>query len=626
MNTYAITAPNGKKYKVTGETPEGAMAALRKMLGQSPENASQDVITPPPVEAQGKPTPEPVDTWTDTASAMTEGPWAAAKRFGSALVSGGEGSPSLSAIASDPVLGKLPVPLQSALGFGGDIGGAALSTLGAGLSGAIGLATELVPGQSPRDEARLGGDLLDMSMFAAPEMAGVSTGLGRAAKVAAPEVATPIAGDVAAARARGIPVYRTDVTPPETFLGKTARKIGENIPIAGTGEMRAGQQTARVDAVKGLVREFDADIPEAAINDVAASVLEKHSATLREFGGKKTAIVNSVKGRGAVPVPNATAEITRQIDALKAQRLPELEPVIKKLEGWRDGLAGQPLDVLEKNRQDLGAMFKDPSLAGVRDRGEKAISAIYDPLRKDIAAFVKAEAGDDALAVWNEANGRIAAAMGEAKTDGLRRVLNKGEATPEVVRTMLFSQKPSDVGRLYKSLTPEGQAAGRTAILQEAVAKSGGIENLSPDKFAAALNKMGPQIGTFISAEDRVAVEGLRRALALTRHAAEAKVFVPTGVQNFAASLGVGGAVLGQSIGAAKTLGGTVAVGLAARAYEATGVQRALKLMAKAEGQKSQAIVLKQLDEALQASGMAASVSGQAANTPYEGLMRRYGK
>jgi hypothetical protein len=33
MATFQITAPDGSKYNVTGETPEGAHAALMQMLG-----------------------------------------------------------------------------------------------------------------------------------------------------------------------------------------------------------------------------------------------------------------------------------------------------------------------------------------------------------------------------------------------------------------------------------------------------------------------------------------------------------------------------------------------------------------------------------------------------------------
>lgn len=39
MGTFQITAPNGKKYRVTGDDPNGAMAALKKMIGAD---------TPPP--------------------------------------------------------------------------------------------------------------------------------------------------------------------------------------------------------------------------------------------------------------------------------------------------------------------------------------------------------------------------------------------------------------------------------------------------------------------------------------------------------------------------------------------------------------------------------------------------
>lgn len=634
MTQYTVTAPNGVKYKVTGETPEGALATVEDMLREAPQNASPNIdpamaaaFDPAVVGSpQTRATPPARDTWTDTAAEMASGPWEGAKAFGASLASGGQNSPSLRAIAADPVLGELPGPMQAALGFGGDILGGGLSLVGAGLSGAAGFGTEFIPGLTPREEERFGGDILGMSQFAIPELAGGSSVVGRAATAApkAAPVETQMARDVAAARDRGIPVYRTDVKPPETFVGKTAQKTGEVIPIAGTGGMRAGQQEARVEAVRNMVREYGADVPESVLGDVTKDVLEKHEATLKEFGGKKTAIVNSLKAKGAVPVPGAVAEIDRQIAALKAQKLPELDAVISRLEGWKKAIQGQSLDVLEKNRQDIGQMFTDPALAGVKTRGEKAINAVYDPLRKDIAAYVKANAGDEALATWNEANGRISAAMSEAKESTFKRVLNKGEATPETVKAMLFSQKPSDVARLYKSLTPEGQAVARTAVLQEVLGKAGGLEALSPDKFAAALGRLGPQIKTFFRESDFEAVDGLIRALALTKHAAEAKVFVPTGVQNFGTIMAAG---LGSALGFKGAVGAGAGIGLAARAYEATGVQRALRLMAKKNSPETQAVLLKQLDEALKDAGIPlGETAAQAANDPYEGLWQRYGK
>jgi hypothetical protein len=37
MATFLITAPDGKKYRVTGENAEGAHAALMEMLGKAPQ-------------------------------------------------------------------------------------------------------------------------------------------------------------------------------------------------------------------------------------------------------------------------------------------------------------------------------------------------------------------------------------------------------------------------------------------------------------------------------------------------------------------------------------------------------------------------------------------------------------
>jgi hypothetical protein len=52
MADFLITAPNGKKYKVSGETKEGAVAALKKMLGDAPSAPSDPVIRSGPQEGR----------------------------------------------------------------------------------------------------------------------------------------------------------------------------------------------------------------------------------------------------------------------------------------------------------------------------------------------------------------------------------------------------------------------------------------------------------------------------------------------------------------------------------------------------------------------------------------------
>jgi hypothetical protein len=624
MTTFIITAPNGKKYKITGDSAEGALAALQQMLGEGQVDSAQN---PPP---QG----------VDLSKATESEDWSQypmdASRETDILVGKDElGNTIWRTVGGTRyVRGKtLSAPSTKKLSDVtlGDMGGA-VGNLASGIVGAINQGIT-APGRALAGDVMTPSDVYATSMFGVP-LSPASQRFAPPAGPKAPPPETMLSRDVAAAKGFGIPVLRSDVAPPRTSIGKVAQRAGESIPYAGTGGVRAAQNEARINAAREFVTKYGADIPEAALDAVTADVIAKQQGILREFGGKKTAIVNSLKGKGEVPVPNAIAEIDRQIAGLQAQRLPELEPVIKKLEGFRSGLAGQSLDVLEKNRQDLGQMFQAPELAGVKTRGEKAVNAIYDPLRRDIAAFVKANGGEETLATWNQANGRIAQAMGEAKDGALRNVLNKGEATPETVRRMLFSTKPSDMQRLYKSLTPQGQARARTAIVQEALGKAvneGDIASISPDKFKNALGGLDPQIRVFFKGEDFEAANGLVRALRLTQSAGRAGAAPMTGVQ----SIPILGSmfltdVMGGMGGATASMG---AIGAIARVYEATGVKRALRAVARAEGKKAEAATLKMLSDAVKKTAPPAGKVGAIAPvansgrepSPYDGLFQRYG-
>lgn len=134
-----------------------------------------------------KPVQQP-ESFGQTASALMSGPVSAMQAFGGGLAGGP--SPSRDYLANDPLTKGLPGPVLTGLGALGDVGGAGLSAIGAGLSGAIGLGTELVPGQTANSREQLGNELVGMSQFAVPELAGVSSIPARVAG-AAPKLTTP---------------------------------------------------------------------------------------------------------------------------------------------------------------------------------------------------------------------------------------------------------------------------------------------------------------------------------------------------------------------------------------------------------------------------------------------------
>lgn len=575
---------------------------------------------------------EASDTFGDTAAAMMEGPVAGMKAFAGGLAGGP--SPSRDFLARDPLTQNLPGPVLTGLGAVGDLGGAALSGLASGISGVVGLGAEAIPGQSGAQERRLAEDLTGMSMFAVPELAGVSSIPARVAATApkvaeAAPVVPRLAEDVAAAERVGIPVMRTDVKPPTTFVGNVAQKAGESIPIAGTGSMRAAQNEARVRAAQNFVKEYGADNAAPAIDDVAAGLLEKRSADVSKFDKQKKEVIGSLADKGTVPVPKAVAAIDDQIAKLRKQKMAGLEPVIAKLEDFKRAITDQGLSEIEANRKVIGEAFSGLDMGAIRSTGEKALSAVYGPLRDDMAAFIKSVGGTAALNKWATANAKLADMAGELANTALKRALSKGEASPEVVRSMLFSAKPSDVKLLAKNLDERGKASARAAIIQEALGKAGGLDDLSPDKFKQALGKLGSQVGVFFKGEDFAAADGLLRALKLTERAGVAGVAPLTGVQNVPAVVGIlVSSFFGGSIPAtAAALGG---IGGIARIYEATGVKSALRALSRAETPKAQGQAMQTLARALEDAGVptAQAAATEAANAnrqpEYEALWGRY--
>ncbi len=175
--------------------------------------------------------PEP-DTFGDTAKGMMEGPVAAMQAFGGGLVGGD--SPSRAAFEADPIARSWPGPVKTGLSAIGDIGGAGLSALGAGLSGAVGLGAELIPGLPSAGERQLGDAAIFASQFAVPELAGASSIPARVAATA-PRVVAPA---VKAAEA---------VAPAAKAVAETPEAVAALVKKAskpGMGSVRAQEQLA----------------------------------------------------------------------------------------------------------------------------------------------------------------------------------------------------------------------------------------------------------------------------------------------------------------------------------------------------------------------------------------------
>lgn len=481
---------------------------------------------------------------------------------------------------------------QTIAGGGAGLGAQAATEMGAGPVGQI--ATSLAGGLA----------------------GGRAAGLG----VAAPQAGLPAA--IKEAEQAGVRVMTTDVLQPTTFAGRWLQRTGEMIPIAGTGGPRAAQQQERIDASVDLLRNYGvaetAAADNAVISNVAKDLLAKRSADLAKYTGMKTDVIEGLKDVGTVDVTRTVKAIDDEIASLRGLRSDAYGPVIARLEDWKKAITGtrevtlpdgtvrteargQPITNIEQLRKDIGAAFTSPELSSIRSTGEKALSRIYGPLREDMGDFIKANGQRRDFDKWSVANKQLKTMVGDLELGAMRNALDKGDATPESVRALLFSSKPSEIRALYRGLSADGKRNARTAVLQEAFTKVGGeFESLSPDQFKRQLVRLAAPIGVFFSGQDLKAVEGLVRTLKMTERAGQAAVSPPTGVQAVPI---IGAAVLTDLLGgagAAVVSGATI--GGLARAYESAPVRNLLlKIPQVAAGSAEEAELLKRLTAAINA-------------------------
>lgn len=424
--------------------------------------------------------------------------------------------------------------------------------------------------------------------------------------LARPSTAAPVTNAldseaVAIGASLGGRTMTTDVRPPRTAIGKLARTIGEKIPFAGTAGPRAAQQVERQNAVKQLLTEGGADA--GAVDAISADLVATRGAAIQRLTASKKLVIESIDG--AVSAPRAVAAIDQQIAKLSGIDAEAYAPIIKRLGSFKNALSsGKTLEQVEGQRKLLGDLFNDPSLAAIRGDGQKALNAIYKPLREDMGDYIEAQAGKAARARWSNANDQLAGMAGELKSGAFKGLLNNAETTPEAAAKIVFGSTPSDMRRLLGSLSDGGKLKVQAAILHRAAEKSMDGDIISPQKFATAIDAMKKSTGVFLNDADRVRLEGAVRWLKGTQHASVAGASPMTGAQNtpllFGASL--------TTLFGGKTIPVAGLIGLTARGYESKLVRDAFMRLGRTRaGSPQEATVVKKLSDAFVRSGVVRS-------------------
>ena len=414
-----------------------------------------------------------------------------------------------------------------------------------------------------------------------------------------------------------VPVLTTDLRPPDTFAGKFLQQTSEKLGPVGSGSARQTQQLARENAVVGLADEFGVELDSSFGDVIVKSIGRKSARTLEEAGAERLQAVSTLDTFGEVPLTNTIQVVSDQLAAQARLGARADTGLVKSLEDTLSALRGGDFSLLKDIRSEV---ISDLRAIG-RGEDTRALGAVQDlksAIDKDMVSFARANDPNSAR-LWLRSNRAFAEELTNIKDTELKRILSRGDATPEVVIPVLKGGKVSELNRLNNSMGAKGQAAARSAIIQDALQESGYFsDNINPDRLANALLKPNRQkaIGVFFSAEDKAQLDGFIKLLNSTRRAQQAAAAPATGIQTIPL---ISGSLLTLGLTANPFMTLTAVGTLAgfAKAYESGPVRSLLLRLDRAEPGSALETSLLEAATPLVLEGL------QAARTESEQIERR---
>jgi len=340
---------------------------------------------------------------------------------------------------------------------------------------------------------------------------------------------TAVADVTAVDEATGITQLTSDVLPPETRVGKLLQSQGELV----AGFQRKGQQAQRVRAIEKLANTFDIVEGTGFEAKIVQGLKESIQASKQAIGKLYDESTAKLDELGSVSLTKTKIFAQNVIDRELKKGSKADQAVIDDMQSFVDAPDDLSFELVKEIRSGVGAnLEKVKRGAPVQGNTDTALlNRTYAQLSKDMVDF--AENADPALAAkWKKANDVVSEFATGTSKRGAKAIIKGGDATPEVVDTLLFSRKNSDLEFLASNLDAKGKQAAKQRILQRVMEKSSiDGEDINPNKFLTQLNKHRNQIGKMFDVEERKAIFALRDQLARTRRAQDASVTTPTGQQ-----------------------------------------------------------------------------------------------
>lgn len=333
----------------------------------------------------------------------------------------------------------------------------------------------------------------------------------------------------AADEATGITRLTSDLFPPESRLGKLMQTQGELV----AGFQRAGQQQARVDAVQKLANQFDAIDGIGFETKIVQGLKDSVEQSKNRIGRLYDASTKQLDTLGNVPLTKTKRFAQGIIDREVRKGALADQSVIDDMQTLIDAPDDLSFELVKEIRSGVGSKLekvkRGAPVQGNSDTG--LLKRVYGRISQDMEDFAD-QADPDLAKRWKDADSAVQEFATGTGKQGAKAIIKRGDATPEVVDQLLFSNKPSDIDFLAKNLTQPGKEAAKRRVVQRALQKSSiEGEDINPNKFLTQLNRFSTQTGKLFSKEERQAIEALKKQLKQTARAQDASVTTPTGQQ-----------------------------------------------------------------------------------------------
>lgn len=410
-------------------------------------------------------------------------------------------------------------------------------------------------------------------------LSATAKGIGRGVTALRGDIAPETKQLIDSAESMGVTPMTSDIAKPVGELGAFGKGLvqGGEGALLGTGSQRAEQYATRSNLVKNYLDRFGEYSPD----DVVKSL----TATLKGRKDAAGSVINDVTQR----MGNAPVDTTNTVSALdtaiaRQERLGTsanqgLLTSLKNLKGEVEA-GNVDFDLLRQHRTAFRSNVQGDAMV-FPDQAKATTNMVENAMSRDLRNAVGKSLGPQDAASYLKANSDYANVYNKVLNKRIANTLNRAsnEATPELINSVVYSRKPSDVQRIWGALDQKGRDAMRAAYISKISERVGD----SPAKFITEVNKLKSQsggsiYGTIFSGRHMQEINALHDVLRATARSDSANVVTQTG-QSLANPIRIGAAL--PSMG--SSLAAEAGYGLMTRVYESKPVRNALLRLANAK-------------------------------------------